>query len=46
MLVGGAPLNEAFGKVVGAAAYCRDAAIAVETAKALIAMRRSMRVAQ
>ena len=44
VLVGGAPLNEAFGKAVGADAYCRDAAIAVETAKALIAMRRAMRV--
>jgi len=43
VLVGGAPLNEAFGKAVGADAYCRDAAIAVETAKALIAARRAMR---
>ena len=33
VLVGGAPLNEEFGKAVGADAYCRDAAIAVETAK-------------
>src|SRR5208282_5088657 len=41
VLVGGAPLNEEFGKAVGADAYCRDAAIAVETAKALIASRRS-----
>jgi 5-methyltetrahydrofolate--homocysteine methyltransferase len=40
VLVGGAPLNEAFGKAVGANAYCRDAAVAVETAKALIAERR------
>ena len=37
MLVGGAPLNEEFGKAVGADAYCRDAAIAVETAKSLLA---------
>ena len=37
VLVGGAPLNEEFGKAVGADAYCRDAAIAVETAKSLIA---------
>ena len=37
VLVGGAPLNEAFGESVGADAYCRDAAVAVETAKALIA---------
>jgi len=41
VLVGGAPLNEEFGKAVGADAYCRDAAIAVETAKKLIAARRA-----
>src|SRR6188508_3518608 len=46
VLVGGAPLNEEFGKAVGADAYCRDAAVAVETAKSLIAMRRAMRIAQ
>jgi 5-methyltetrahydrofolate--homocysteine methyltransferase len=40
VLVGGAPLNEAFGQAVGADAYCRDAAMAVETAKRLIAERR------
>ncbi len=40
VLVGGAPLNENFGKAVGADAYCRDAAMAVETAKRLIAERR------
>jgi methylmalonyl-CoA mutase cobalamin-binding domain/chain len=40
VMVGGAPLNETFGKAVGADAYCRDAAMAVETAKALIAERR------
>ena len=45
VLVGGAPLNEEFGKAIGADAYCRDAAIAVETAKALIAKRRSGRAA-
>jgi methylmalonyl-CoA mutase cobalamin-binding domain/chain len=33
VLVGGAPLNEEFAKAVGADAYCRDAAVAVETAK-------------
>ena len=43
VLVGGAPLNEEFGKAVGADAYCRDAAIAVETAKSLIAQRRAAR---
>src|SRR5579885_3055761 len=41
VLVGGAPLNEEFGKAVGADAYCRDAAVAVETAKGLIAARRA-----
>jgi methylmalonyl-CoA mutase cobalamin-binding domain/chain len=41
VLVGGAPLNEEFGKAVGADAYCRDAGIAVETAKSLIASRRA-----
>src|SRR5215471_16711719 len=40
VLVGGAPLNENFAKAVGADAYCRDAAMAVETAKKLIAERR------
>src|SRR5580700_7569998 len=40
VLVGGAPLNEEFGKAVGADAYCRDAGMAVETAKRLIAERR------
>src|SRR6266545_5790489 len=33
VLVGGAPLNEAFAENIGADAYCRDAAVAVETAK-------------
>ena len=41
VLVGGAPLNEEFGKAVGADAYCRDAAIAVETAKSLLLARRT-----
>ena len=41
VLVGGAPLNEEFGDAIGADAYCRDAAVAVETAKALIAERRA-----
>src|SRR6202049_3757448 len=40
VLVGGAPLNETFAKAVGADAYCRDAAMAVEIAKQLIAERR------
>ena len=33
VLVGGAPLNEEFGRAIGADAYCRDAAVAVESAK-------------
>lgn len=41
VLVGGAPLNEEFGEAVGADAYCRDAAVAVETAKTLLADRRA-----
>ena len=40
VLVGGAPLNEEFGHAVGADAYCRDAAVAAETAKALVKTRR------
>jgi methylmalonyl-CoA mutase cobalamin-binding domain/chain len=40
VLVGGAPLNEEFGKAVGADAYCRDAAVAAETASALVKARR------
>ena len=41
VLVGGAPLNEEFAKAVGADAYCRDAAVAVETAQALVLARRA-----
>ena len=40
VLVGGAPLNEEFGKAIGADAYCRDAAIASETATNLVGARR------
>ncbi len=40
VLVGGAPLNEEFGVAVGADAYCRDAAVAAETAKKLVTARR------
>jgi methylmalonyl-CoA mutase cobalamin-binding domain/chain len=41
VLVGGAPLNEEFGVAVGADAYCRDAAVAAETAKELVSARRT-----
>ena len=44
VMVGGAPLNEEFGEAIGADAYCRDAAVAVETAKQLIAERRGRRL--
>lgn len=40
VLVGGAPLNEAFAEDIEADAYCRDAAIAVETAKKFMAIRK------
>jgi methylmalonyl-CoA mutase cobalamin-binding domain/chain len=43
VLVGGAPLNEAFAEAVGADAYCRDAAVAVETAKEMMARRHNVR---
>src|SRR5499426_2204831 len=43
VMVGGAPLNEEFGKAVGADAYCRDAAVAAETAQALVLARRAAR---
>ncbi|MBT26647.1 corrinoid protein [Thalassobius sp. S69A] len=41
VLVGGAPLNEEFGKAIGADAYCRDAAVAVETAKSFVARKHN-----
>jgi 5-methyltetrahydrofolate--homocysteine methyltransferase len=40
VLVGGAPLNSAFAEEIEADAYCRDAAVAVDTAKKLIAIKR------
>jgi 5-methyltetrahydrofolate--homocysteine methyltransferase len=43
VLVGGAPLNEAFAEAIGADAYCRDAAVTVETAKDLIARKHNIR---
>jgi corrinoid protein of di/trimethylamine methyltransferase len=41
VLVGGAPLNEEFADAIGADAYCRDAAVAVETAKEMMARRHN-----
>ena len=45
VLVGGAPLNEAFADSIGADAYCRDAAVAVETAKEKAAEKRGKEAA-
>ncbi|SDE13998.1 corrinoid protein [Limimaricola pyoseonensis] len=45
VLVGGAPLNEEFGRAIGADAYCRDAAVAVETAKDFVARRHNQMAA-
>ncbi|WP_136635622.1 corrinoid protein [Pseudooceanicola onchidii] len=44
VLVGGAPLNEEFGRAIGADAYCRDAAVAVETAKSMMARKHNQGV--
>jgi methylmalonyl-CoA mutase cobalamin-binding domain/chain len=44
VLVGGAPLNEEFGRAIGADAYCRDAAVAVETAKTHVARKHNVGV--
>ncbi len=41
VLVGGAPVNAPFAEAVGADAYCRDASVAVTTAKALLQVRRN-----
>jgi methylmalonyl-CoA mutase cobalamin-binding domain/chain len=46
VLVGGAPLNEAFAQNIGADSYCRDAAVAVETAKSYIAKRQGSALAK
>jgi 5-methyltetrahydrofolate--homocysteine methyltransferase len=40
VLVGGAPLNEAFAEDIEADAYCRDAAVAVQTAKKFMQIRQ------
>jgi methylmalonyl-CoA mutase cobalamin-binding domain/chain len=41
VLVGGAPLNEAFGTAIGADGYCRDAAVAAEMARTMVQARRA-----
>ena len=45
ILVGGAPLNEEFGKAIGADGYCRDAAVAVEMAKEMMARKHNQMAA-
>ncbi len=45
VLVGGAPLNEEFSKAIGADAYCRDAAVAVETAKEFVGRKHNQMAA-
>src|SRR5499426_939301 len=46
VLVGGAPLNEQFANAIGADAYCRDAAVAVETAKSFMSKRQGSALAK
>ncbi|PYV42830.1 MAG: cobalamin-binding protein [Acidobacteria bacterium] len=41
VLVGGAPVNAAFAEAIQADAYCRDASVAVQTAKKLVAEKRN-----
>ena len=43
VLVGGAPLNEAFAEAIGADAYCRDAAVTVEIAQDLMQRKHNIR---
>ena len=42
VLVGGAPLNDAFAEDIGADAYCSDAAVAVDTAKKFMTIRKAV----
>ena len=46
VMVGGAPLNEAFAESIGADVYCRDAAVAVETAKDFMSRRQGSALAE
>ncbi len=45
VLVGGAPLNEEICKAIGADGYCRDAAVAVEMAKEMMARKHNQMAA-
>lgn len=40
VLVGGAPLNNAFAEEIQADAYCKDAAVAAETAESFLAVKK------
>ena len=42
VMVGGAPLNEEFGRAVGADGYCRDAAQAADMGPGVVAERRKL----
>ncbi len=42
VLVGGAPLNEDFAQAIEADAYCKDAAVAVDTAKELMQRKHNI----
>ncbi len=42
VLVGGAPLNADFADAIGADAYCKDAAVAVDTARELMKRRHNI----
>lgn len=44
VLVGGAPVNAAFAEAIGADAYCRDASVAVETAKMFMARKQNSKL--
>jgi 5-methyltetrahydrofolate--homocysteine methyltransferase len=45
VLVGGAPVNAVFAEDIDADAYCRDAAVAVETAKKFMSIRKGINLA-
>ncbi len=46
VLVGGAPLNAEFAAAIGADAYCKDAAVAVEKAKEFMKRRHNQKVTE
>jgi 5-methyltetrahydrofolate--homocysteine methyltransferase len=46
IFVGGAPVNAAFAEAIKADAYCRDASVAVESAKKFMAQKQSPRLVE